>query len=847
MAFTIPNAADAAFSAQAEPDSRDFDIINAAAKETGVVSGCAVTTTGATNGSVTVAVGIARIDGRKITVAGGTVAIAANSSGNARFDLITVDTSGTLAAEAGATATDPVFPAIPSSRAVLAAVYVANGHTTATNLAANTITDKRVMIADAELENVLYYGATGNARGFIVTTAANSGQGVVVSQLATPTGAGTSTSTTGGTLAAATYGYRVSAYNQYGETTASTTVTQATTGTTSTVTVSWTAVTGALGYRVYGRTSGSELLIYTVAAPATSFLDYGARTPAGALPGANTTGPFTSDMVGRAVYLSGGGAAAAQYAGTVSAFTSATQITVTPNITTTVTAGATATVGTDDSSAIDLAVAALVSGSTLYFPAGQYLASSTGVLLTNKSNITITGDYATVIGIAEDLPVIHVRNSSQIAVDRLRVQHATTSARTGTGYGIYLEWSQDAVVKDCYVFHMCAGGIVLEGVARGTVYSNTVKDTLADGIHVTGGAVDINVVGNRLINTGDDSIAFVGYRTDGNPVSRFTATTNTIYRSKARGIGIVGASQGSVVGNSINETNAAGILVAQETAFSTYGVSDVLIGSNTILSANTYNSPSVDHGAIHINCQDAAWPIAGVTVVDNHIRTPRKLGFNCDGVSNSVDDLTISNNSFIGPSTDAVEALVLGGGVETARVTGNRIAFASTTGIVNWGARVVIQNNEVYYPNQADTTSIYGIALLGGVATIMDNVVIADPGKTALTSRVHALPTSGAGGSAGTSPPAPVVAVGSTDQAGTVTFGSGTGSPGTGSYVFVGYRRAMGTPVKVVISPANRAAALLLPYIAQNWQDGFEVGLSTAAPVSQANTTYAVSWVVTPA
>lgn len=55
------------------------------------------------------------------------------------------------------------------------------------------------------------------------------------------------------------------------------------------VTISWTAVTGATGYRVYGRTSGSELFIAAVDGSTTSYVDTGALTPAGALPGANTT------------------------------------------------------------------------------------------------------------------------------------------------------------------------------------------------------------------------------------------------------------------------------------------------------------------------------------------------------------------------------------------------------------------------------------------------------------------------------------------------------------------------------------------------------------------------------
>lgn len=111
--------------------------------------------------------------------------------------------------------------------------------------------------------------------------------------LATPVNAAFATATTGGTLAAATYYYRVSALDgRGGETLASAETSQVTTGATSTVTVNWDAVSGATGYKVYGRTTGAELLIATVGA-VTTYTDTGSITPAGALPSANTTGLFS--------------------------------------------------------------------------------------------------------------------------------------------------------------------------------------------------------------------------------------------------------------------------------------------------------------------------------------------------------------------------------------------------------------------------------------------------------------------------------------------------------------------------------------------------------------------------
>jgi hypothetical protein len=111
--------------------------------------------------------------------------------------------------------------------------------------------------------------------------------------LATPVNAAFSTATGGGTLAAGTYYYRVTALNAQGETIASVETSQVTTGATSTVTVNWTAVTGATGYKIYGRSTGAELFMQTVGA-VTTWIDTGSVTPAGALPTVNTTGGYVT-------------------------------------------------------------------------------------------------------------------------------------------------------------------------------------------------------------------------------------------------------------------------------------------------------------------------------------------------------------------------------------------------------------------------------------------------------------------------------------------------------------------------------------------------------------------------
>ena len=97
---------------------------------------------------------------------------------------------------------------------------------------------------------------------------------------------------TGGTLAVGLYSYRVAALNDVGTTLASTAATATVaSGTTGSVVISWPHTQGAISYKIYGRTGGSELLIATntLTTAGCRYVDTGSVTPSGALPGANTT------------------------------------------------------------------------------------------------------------------------------------------------------------------------------------------------------------------------------------------------------------------------------------------------------------------------------------------------------------------------------------------------------------------------------------------------------------------------------------------------------------------------------------------------------------------------------
>lgn len=132
-------------------------------------------------------------------------------------------------------------------------------------------------------DNVKYRNASGETMNVILTAC----------QTAAPSAPSAVGSGTGGTLAAATYNYKLTYTIDGIESAMSAASTNVTTsGSTSKVDLTWTAVTGATNYKIYGRTSGSFLQMYSGTTPA--FTDDGSVTPSGAGPATDAKANFTS-------------------------------------------------------------------------------------------------------------------------------------------------------------------------------------------------------------------------------------------------------------------------------------------------------------------------------------------------------------------------------------------------------------------------------------------------------------------------------------------------------------------------------------------------------------------------
>jgi hypothetical protein len=146
MGFQIPNAPLASVIDQSEPDSGDFQALGD--RKTGVISGCLVAANSTPDQTVTVANGEVISNGvfRTLVAGSGTttsLSLGQGTAGAARFDIVVINSTGTLTARTGTAGSNPTFPTLEDGDVFLAAVYRASG--TSDIISSTRIIDKRVI------------------------------------------------------------------------------------------------------------------------------------------------------------------------------------------------------------------------------------------------------------------------------------------------------------------------------------------------------------------------------------------------------------------------------------------------------------------------------------------------------------------------------------------------------------------------------------------------------------------------------------------------------------------------------------------------------------------------------
>ncbi|QGQ94421.1 hypothetical protein EHS13_05630 [Paenibacillus psychroresistens] len=315
----------------------------------------------------------------------------------------------------------------------------------------------------------------------------------------------------------------------------------------------------------------------------------------------------------------------------------------------------------DDTEAIQAAIdeASEQGGGKVYLPKGIYIL---------KDSLVVRGDHITLEGagwetelrlITHPERVITIQDAEACIIRNLQVSLGVTGVeRNDQDEGIYVTGKSNGFLIENILGN--GKGIMVRGeMSQGVIRSNTIRDTLADGIHITNGADSIEILDNILENTGDDAIAVVSYETNQKLVHHIKISGNQITNSKARGIAHVGGDDVSIWSNTIDGTSSSGILVDQDLHFHTHPSYNTSIKDNTISHAGTYGVKRGNQFGIEIS-EGTFY----VTIEHNIIQDGVFRGLSIGAKNTKVRFNQILRNGESGIQIDADEVLLEGNQVE---------------------------------------------------------------------------------------------------------------------------------------------------------------------------------------
>ena len=255
----------------------------------------------------------------------------------------------------------------------------------------------------------------------------------------------------------------------------------------------------------------------------------------------------------------------------------------------------------DNSGAIASAIAAAkVKGVAVYVPAG--VCAYGDVIRLDGVKLVGAGDASVLYALNPSREAIFVfGNGAEVSLLKLSGRKATARQAAWEATRITLFGAANFVIDKVTIDGSAAAGIqTAKSTNNGRITNNTVKNTLADSIHMTDKASYITLENNRIENSGDDGIAVVSYRNDGGLVNHITARNNVIVNNKwGRQMSVVGGAQVLYENNDLenNLAGAACLYIAQEASYSTYGAHDVVARYNTL---KTCGGPVTGHGAVMV-------------------------------------------------------------------------------------------------------------------------------------------------------------------------------------------------------------------------------------------------------
>ena len=235
-------------------------------------------------------------------------------------------------------------------------------------------------------------------------------------------------------------------------------------------------------------------------------------------------------------------------------------------------------------------------GQTVVLPSGRFYHSSTLVL--RGIRVRGSGDATILQGTTRDNASIIVTGTGSGIYDLTLAFQATKRSQADTSSLVLVQDATDFAISNLVLDGSDSVGILVSGSSHGVVRRNRIYNTLADSIHITGASSDIAVHDNAIHFSSDDGISVVSYEKSGLASDIAIVGNSVVDNRYARGISVVGGRAVRVAENRVRcKAGYAGIYVASERGYATYGSEDVVIERNAVSGCG---GAKVGHGGITV-------------------------------------------------------------------------------------------------------------------------------------------------------------------------------------------------------------------------------------------------------
>lgn len=269
---------------------------------------------------------------------------------------------------------------------------------------------------------------------------------------------------------------------------------------------------------------------------------------------------------------------------------------------------------------------------------------------------------------------LRVTGSGARLSDLTLASSATKRIEAYSGFGLLVQSARGFSLTNVTVRGAATAGIALDDAHGGTLRRILVRDTMADGLHITNGSSDITVSDYRAVNTGDDGFAVVSYdrpNQKGRRCSNIRASRLTITDGHARGVAVVGGADVTLSDVRVVRSACAGLYLNSERSYGTFG--NARVTARRVQLVDCVTRKGINQGAVHVQGRpDCSVPRAGA-----------------DAIACSTQGVTVSELEIEGLGAGARAGVVAAGSVRDVRVTGRRGAgkWSRPAAVVDPGVR----------------------------------------------------------------------------------------------------------------------------------------------------------------